>query len=270
MTKIDSLLYEALLNAGHLGREILEPLAREAESQGQPLAFLLSGRGLIPEQEVLKTLSRELNIPYLDLKSADIAKAVLDKVSLKIALYYKFMPVELNNRVLTAAVAYPLDVKIQDEIRTQLGYDITMVLSPSGDIQEALKKRYGLGAETIERIASGGGSGKATLETVSLEAVEDIEKQASDASVINLVNQIILEGWKKRATDIHIEPFRGGVGEAVPEGIIGGIVQPEIGTDGQNFLTTHFGGGIRDSGIIVMRGNVDKKFLAIFVSRSVY
>ncbi|HLD41048.1 MAG TPA: ATPase, T2SS/T4P/T4SS family, partial [Candidatus Omnitrophota bacterium] len=110
-----------------------------------------------------------------------------------------------------AAVAYPLDVKIQDEIRTQLGYDLTMVLSSSGDIQEALKKRYGLGADTLEKIGSSDSKARERIQAVSIEAVEDIEKQASDASVINLVNQIILEGWKKRATDIHIEPFRGGV-----------------------------------------------------------
>ncbi len=211
MTKIDSILYEALVNEGRLGREILEPLAVEAQAQGEPLASLLLRRGLIPEQDILKTLSRELNIPYLDLKSANIAKTVIDKISLKIAAYYKFMPVELNNRALTVAVAYPLDVKIQDEIRTQLGYDLIMVLAGSSDIQEALKKHYGLGADTLGKIGSSAINERGRLQSVSLEAVEDIEKQASDASVINLVNQIILEGWKKRATDIHIEPFRGGV-----------------------------------------------------------
>lgn len=211
MTKTDTILYEALVNEGRLGREILEPLAVEAQAQGEPLASLLLRRALIPEQDILKILSRELNIPYLDLKSANIAKTVIDKISLKIAAYYKFMPVELHNRALTAAVAYPLDVKIQDEIRTQLGYDLIMVLAISSDIKEALKKHYGLGADTLGKIGASVINERGRLQSVSLEAVEDIEKQASDASVINLVNQIILEGWKKRATDIHIEPFRGGV-----------------------------------------------------------
>ena len=115
----------------------------------------------------------------------------------------------LNNRVLTIAVSYPLDLKIQDEIRTQLGYDIAMVLSPAEDIADALKRNYGLAAETLEGISSEGSTGASSFE-ISADAVEDIEKLAGDASVIKLVNQIILEGWKKRSTDIHIEPYRGG------------------------------------------------------------
>ncbi|HBU08938.1 MAG TPA: hypothetical protein DEA99_07150 [Candidatus Omnitrophica bacterium] len=103
-----------------------------------------------------------------------------------------------------------MDLKIQDEIRTQLGYDIAMVLSPAEDIADALKRNYGLAAETLEGISSEGSTGASSLE-ISAEAVEDIEKLAGDASVIKLVNQIILEGWKKRSTDIHIEPYRGGV-----------------------------------------------------------
>ena len=212
MTKIDSILSEALINKGRLAKDSLEPLLKEAEMAAVPLGSILLKHNLIPEPEILSILAQALKLTFVGLKSLSIDKSVIEKVSLKIASYYKFMPLEIKNRTLTVAVAYPLDIKTQDEIRTQLGYDIAMSLSCSGEILEALKRHYGLAAETLEKISSGVSKEQPTsFEAPEREAVEDIEKLAGDASVIKLVNQIILEGWKRRSTDIHLEPSREGV-----------------------------------------------------------
>lgn len=127
----------------------------------------------------------------------------------KIASYYKFLPISLENRNLTIAVPYPLDVKIKDEIRSHLGFGIKTVLSCEHDVMEILKQYYGLGAAMVEKIIS-----QKTYENVEAkikadEHVDDLEEEAVDTvSVIQLVNQIILEAFRKRATDIHIEPYR--------------------------------------------------------------
>jgi type II secretory ATPase GspE/PulE/Tfp pilus assembly ATPase PilB-like protein len=123
---------------------------------------------------------------------------------------------------------------MQDEIRTQLGYDIVTALSSQEDVQEALKKYYGLAADTLERISTAISGDSAPQETLTQDVVEDIEKLAGDASVIKLVNQIILEGWKKRATDIHIEPYRGGV--ALRYRIDGLLYDANVGPEVKNFL----------------------------------
>lgn len=214
MTKVDTVLSEALVDQGYISPDTLKDILNDPGFNSQGLKGILLKRGIVLEKEIISILSRELNIPSLDLKSITVSRQLIDKISLKIASYYNFLPVELNNRLLTIAVSYPLDVKIQDEIRTQLGYDIAMGLACREDIQDGLKKYYGLGADTLEGI----GRQDADIQPPSLESgnsdtdtLDDIEKQAADASVIKLVNQIILEGWKKRATDIHIEPYRGGV-----------------------------------------------------------
>lgn len=211
MTKIDSVLYEALINRGQINRDSLELLIREAEESNLSLSSVLVKRNLIPEQEILNILSETLKLPLLDLNSVSVDKSVLEKVPLKIATYYKFMPIKINERTLTIALDYPLDIKTQDEIRTQLGYNIEMVLSRSADIFECLKKYYGLAAETLEKITLRAPDLDTALQETTLEKVEDIEKLAEDASVIKLVNQIILDAYRKRATDIHIEPYRGRV-----------------------------------------------------------
>jgi len=211
MTRSDSLLSEALVRQGSLSRQALDGLLKEAQDSSQSLASVLISRKVIPEQELLNILARELKLSSVDIKALSIDKSLIEKIPLRIASYYKFLPLKLNGRTLSIAVGYPLEVKTQDEIRTQLGYDIEVVLAASDGIQEGLKKYYGLSAGTLEGIAPLSAQREGAAAAPSREIVEDIEKLAGDATVINLVNQIILEGWKKRATDIHLEPYRQGV-----------------------------------------------------------
>lgn len=208
---IDALLAEAILEKAALNKKELEPLLKEAEFSSTSLQEILINRRILPEKEILDLLAGKLRISRLNLKGISIDKAVLEKVPVKIALYYKFIPVELKSRVLTIAVSAPLDLKTQDEIRTQLGLDISIALSSEAEVQDALKKYYGLAADTLEKISSAALAIDSSEMFLEQEKVEDIEKLAGDASVIKLVNQIILEGWKKRATDIHFEPYRGTV-----------------------------------------------------------
>lgn len=208
LKKLDILLSEALIAKSLVAKTDLDFLLKEADSTGTNLAQIIIKKGLLPEKDILVLLSEKLGLTYVDTKDVTIHKAVVNKVPVKIASYYRFLPLEIKDKVLTLAVSWPLDIKVQDEIRMQLGLDIEMVLSSVNDILDGLKKYYGLAAETLEQIVA------QTQETEALspeepgEHIEDIEKLADDASVIKLVNQIILEGFRKRATDIHIEPYR--------------------------------------------------------------
>jgi type II secretory ATPase GspE/PulE/Tfp pilus assembly ATPase PilB-like protein len=202
--KIDSILAEALTE-----KDLIQK--KEADSSGVSLQLILSRRRIFSEKEMLKLLADKLKLNFLDLKEVNIDKSVISRVPLKVASYYKFIPLGIKDRTLTLAVSAPLDIKTQDEIMTQLGFDIETVLSSSDDILDNLKKYYGLAADTLEQItAQMPGSEELSLETVGGK-IEDIEKLAEDASVIKLVNQIILDAYRKRATDIHIEPYRGGL-----------------------------------------------------------
>ncbi|MFH0827391.1 MAG: ATPase, T2SS/T4P/T4SS family [Candidatus Omnitrophota bacterium] len=233
--KIDTLLAEAVVEKGLLAKENLEPLLKEAESSGKGLQEVLLEHRAVSEKELLNLLAAALKLPILNLREAVIDKGVIAKVPIKIATYYKFIPVRLEERVLTIAVSSVLDIKTQDEIRTQLGFDIVMTLSPQEEIREALKKYYGLAAETLDKISAVGIKEQPLKEGEPQEAIEDIERLAEDASVVRLVNQIILEGWKKRATDIHIEPYRSDV--ALRYRIDGLLYDVRVGQEVRNFLS---------------------------------
>jgi general secretion pathway protein E len=136
--------------------------------------------------------------------------------------------------VLEVAVAYPLDIKTMDEVRTQVGSDIEVFLASASEIADGLKQYYGLAADTLERIHSESGAPGEPPAPSSFEKVEDIEKLAGDASVIKLVNQIILDAYRKRATDIHIEPFREGM--ALRYRIDGVLYDANVATDISRYM----------------------------------
>jgi type IV pilus assembly protein PilB len=232
--KLDTILFEALLEKGLISKNDLEVFLKEADTSGKSLQQILIERRLIPEKDLLGILAAKLKFPYLNLKETSIDKLIIDKVPIKIAIYYKFIPVQLQDRVLTIAVSSPLDIKTQDEIRTQLGFDIAIAFCCHDDIQEALKKYYGLAADTLDKISSTAVKEQTISGQFTQETVEDIEKLAEDASVVRLVNQIILEGWKKRATDIHIEPYRQDV--ALRYRIDGLLYDANVGPEVRNFL----------------------------------
>lgn len=208
LKKLDILLSEALIAKGLVKKSDLDFLLKEADTTGASLAQMMIKKNLLPEKDILILLGEKIGLAYADTKDITIHKSVINKVPMKIASYYRFLPIEIKDKVLTLAVSWPLEIKVQDEIRMQLGLDIEMTLSSTNDILDGLKKYYGLAAETMEELVAQIGEGESTLPEVSGERIEDIEKLADDASVIKLVNQIILEGWRKRATDIHIEPYR--------------------------------------------------------------
>ncbi len=206
--KSDTILCELLTQRGLLTSKDEADLLKEADTSGKSVLELVCERGLMQEREILTLLSQKLKLEFVALAEYPAERGVAAKVNVKIASYYRFVPLKLKGRLLTIAVSSPLDIKTQDEIRTQLGFDLELVLVTAADVQEGLRRIYGVAADTIDRLyagekdtapPSGGGSG---------ERIEDIERLAGDASVINLVNQIILEAFRKRATDIHIEPYR--------------------------------------------------------------
>src|SRR3989344_7546843 len=203
----DKNLSDILVKGKLITQADIDQFSALAASSQDSLGDFLIRTGRLTKDQIASAIASQFNIPKIDLRNADISKAAVEKIPVRFAWYYKFLPVKIENKILTLAVAYPLDVKVQDEIRVHLGFEPKVVLAAESDILEAIKKHYGLAAETIDRILTREPVRK-TEQAYQQHEVEDLEKQSEDASVIKLVNQIILEAYNKRATDIHIEPYR--------------------------------------------------------------
>jgi len=205
--------FDALVSSGILHRDELEKVFKDAAQAKLSLSEFMVRTGRVRDSELPNVYAKHFKVPAVQLKSIETDRAVIEKVPVKFSNYYKFFPIKIQNHKLTIAISQPLDVNTLDEIRLGLGFDVEFVFSSARDIEEMTKRYYGLGAETVDRIMM-------TQNTQNMASpiqvnpsiqVEDIEKLAETASVVQLVNQIILDAYRKGASDIHVEPYRGRV-----------------------------------------------------------
>jgi len=190
----------------------LEELERALAEQGRTGEFVgstLIKMGCLSEEQLLQSLSEQLNIPFVNLQHMAIDQAVIKRVPARLVEHYKVMPVRWEHDVLTIALSsvHHYTWALED-IGLHLGCEVQAVLACRDQVSEAIRKYYGVGADTIERILA---EKQGALEEPAgglEERAEDIERRAEEASVIKLVDQILQEAIQQRATDIHIEPDR--------------------------------------------------------------
>jgi type II secretion system protein E len=174
-------------------------VASENGSQESLLSFIGRERG-VPEDVFLQQLAQALKWPYLELSKLDVSPEARDKVPTKVAFQYSVLPTGFANGRLQVAISNPFDAAMLNAVRFNAEGPVEFGLAPKAEIEKALKKYYGVGAETLDEMAKD--------EPIELIVGEDKEITEGDqeASVIKFVNQIIWEAFKDRATDIHFEP----------------------------------------------------------------
>nr|HPM43220.1 ATPase, T2SS/T4P/T4SS family [Candidatus Omnitrophota bacterium] len=203
--KDSMLIGEMLAEEGLITHEQLEQCLKEKNKSGKFICQIVSDLGFAPEDKVFAVLSRQLRIPCVKIKERKIDKSILERVPAKFAIHYKLMPIELKDEIITIAVTDPLDVHTLDDVKLLLGCEVRACLAGEKDIIEAIKKYYGIGADTIENIIA---ETEPSARPDSAGAgAKDSDELVEDASIIKFVNQIIQQAFHDRATDIHIEPY---------------------------------------------------------------
>lgn len=200
----DFLLGESLIKRGFVTLEQVNEALKEKEKSGEYLGQALTRLGYLREDQLMEALSEQLGVPYLkDLPRMNISSSVLEKVPAKLASYYQFLPISLENRTLTICTSNPVNFRAFDEIRALLGYELDVMMSDSKSIEHAIREHYGIGAEVLDRIRMA-----PTKEPLKALSIEKIDEKGEDASIIELVNQLLMEAQKSGASDLHLEPFQ--------------------------------------------------------------
>ncbi|UCD14903.1 MAG: type II/IV secretion system protein [Candidatus Omnitrophota bacterium] len=200
---------EILIQKGLITSQQLEAAMAESRKKGEVIGKTLVRLKFVTEAQLLEVLGEQLGLPfYPSLKNIDIEQAVIDKVPVKYVWHYKFMPLKIMGRILTIAISDPLAIWSMEDLKLHLGYDIERVLAVEEEILAAIRRYYGFGADTVDKILKKDEVKEKKEETKRVEEIEEVEKSAQEASVIRLVNQILSEAISGRATDIHIEPYR--------------------------------------------------------------
>ena len=198
-----------LIQKGLITREQLEVALKESKKAGEVVGKTLLRLKMLTQEQLLEALGEQLGIPYYPtLKEILVSSDVVRAVPAKFVWHYKFMPLKIKGKMLTIAVSDPLAVWLMEDLKLHLGYDVERVLASETEVQDAVKRYYGIGAETIEEILTDEDIAAQDKQKVKIDEMEEIENNAQSASVIKLVNQIFSEAVNSRVTDIHIESYR--------------------------------------------------------------
>ena len=197
---------QLLVQKGLLKVSQLDEALREQEKTGGLLGTILVRLGFLDRERLFEVLSEQFGTEYVRLKNVRIPHSTIEQIPARFATHYKLIPINFRGNTITVAMTNPLDIHTLDDLRLLLKKEVKTVLSSEDEILEAIKKYYGVGAETIERIIPEPAGGK-MHDSAESQVTEDIVKTAEDASIIKFVNQILLEAYKSRATDIHMEPY---------------------------------------------------------------
>jgi len=197
---------EALIAKGLITREQLAEVAASLSSSNERIDEALIRQGLVTERDLLAVFSEQFSIPVVELSESDIDPELLRLVPSRIVHKYGLMPIMRNGRSLRVATSDPYNMYALDELRTCVDMPVEPVLATRAEIHKLIKAFYGVGGEVLTEMVADAGD----LEVIDEARIEsaDLDVQmAQDASVITLVNEILVEAIDQRASDIHFEPF---------------------------------------------------------------
>jgi general secretion pathway protein E len=165
--------------------------------------------GLVSEEAALRALGDEVGIPFVDLEQQKIDLSLLRSFPLKMIHRHSLFPLERQNGTLRVATSDPFDLYPLDELSATTGLTIEPVLAQREQIARQIKSHLGVGSETIDDLM-------ALQDEEDIQLLDEIDvdgetDEAQEASVIRLVNEILIEAIESRASDVHIESQAAGI-----------------------------------------------------------
>ena len=195
-----------LLQQGLIDKDQLAAVpSLSALSSDDLLAHLVTS-GAVDKMTALESIAKGTGVKFLDLNEAEIDLSLLKDFPQKIIYRQILFPVRKDGDTLIVATSDPLNFYPLDEISAATGLMVEPVLAEKSEIAKLIKTHLGVGGETIEGLI------KQKIEDSGLELLEELEldgselsEMAQEASVVRLVNEILLEAIDTRTSDVHIE-----------------------------------------------------------------
>ena len=201
-------LGELLVREKLISLQQLRTAQDESRKNNTSLSYQLARMGYISDTEITDFLSQQYRVQSINLEEFDIDEDVKKLVSQEVCERHKIIPVSRSGSSLIVAMADPSNLHAIDDIKFLTGYNVEPVVASESAIQKAIEKYYAAPEISYDQIMEGFDETEIEFtgedEDVNLS---DLERGAEDAPVIRLCNAILLNAIKKRASDIHIEPY---------------------------------------------------------------
>lgn len=203
MAPHDDLLGQLLLDSGALTDATLEGAREEQRRSGRGLGDVLLRKGLVGESQMAGVLAAHLDLSFVAPPFKPEEQA-LRKIEAAVARSRGVLPLTVDGRLLTVAVADPLDAGLIDDLSFRSGCHVEAVVAPPSALAQAVLKNYGGELpELLDRLDP-------TPASRAPGQAQDLEEEATAAPIVKIVDHIISNAIDRRASDIHIEAMREG------------------------------------------------------------
>lgn len=171
--------------------------ARDGLGPNQGVVDLLVVMGDVSEEQVAQTIAVSAGTDYVDINHIPIMPNVLEAVEVSVAQRFRAVPLEDDGTYMTIAVADALDFEVLDSLPHVVGREVNFVAATPSAVAKSLRENYGVEESEESRAPD--------FTVITDEGVE--EATANDAPIIKMVSNMLMEAFKMRASDIHVEPL---------------------------------------------------------------
>ena len=189
--------------------------AKEIQAKkGGPIGQILVELGHVTDSDVQLALAAQVGMEPIDLGKIDVPAEIIALIPAQVAQTYKIIPIDWQpeTRLLSIAMASPENFQATDDLKTLMGFNIKSFLSSSDDIAAALNRYYP--EDKVENISDliqelSGDEDLARLAEHSAESIDldELKEAAESNPVKKLLNLVLLQAIKDKASDVHFEPF---------------------------------------------------------------
>ncbi|MFT4556848.1 MAG: GspE/PulE family protein [Planctomycetales bacterium] len=167
--------------------------------------------GLLTEEQTLRAFAEELGMQYVELKDFEIDPELLNLFPTSTIYRHSLLPLRRENGRVEVATSDPFDLEALDELSSLSNLRLEPVLARHDDVVQFIKEKLGVGGDTINELVKQKTDDDDDYLAEASRADGELAEMAQQASVIRLVNELLLEALQQQASDVHIEPGERGL-----------------------------------------------------------
>lgn len=194
-------LGDMLIELNYITEDELKEALKIQRETGGKIGEILTDRGFITEDDLLQALEVQLGTPRVYLDMLTVNKEAVKLIPEVLSRKYNVLPVQVIDGKLLVLMNDPLNIIAEEDIRIASGYDLQIALCGKDEISKAISKYYS--EDYMYKTAAEFRSQEKLYEAIEEELSEDIK----NAPAVKLVDSIIQNAVRRKASDIHIEPF---------------------------------------------------------------
>ena len=201
-------IFETLIDEGVIDKNQLEECRAIERETGQPLDRVLRQKGYVCEEKLLELLSRALRLPMVeDLSDATVPREFVERIPAHFARNYNLIGIGRENGTYRVATCDPIDFNPMDDLAALLASEVEPVVAPRAEITALINRAYQKASTDVAEILGDVEDDDMIAVTKEVESSEDVLDVANKPPIIKLVNTILFEALKIRASDIHLQPY---------------------------------------------------------------